>query len=160
MFYFRKKNISLGHFTRWLSQNRNRSIQMSALIFTSSPPRYSVLVLQSFRSISAVPAITSSSSLASNTDTRRESTTWGQRRVGVGIREVNRWLPAVPQMNGIHLAMVRWNNVSDTSSRDHTFLWHLQMERDWIGVSIMIMGRIRHVAYTHPIPSDLQTLRG
>lgn len=41
-----------------------------------SPPRYSVLFLQSFRSISAVPAITSSSSLASNTETSLESTTW------------------------------------------------------------------------------------
>lgn len=42
----------------------------------SSPPRYSVLFRQSFRSISAVPAITSSSSLASNTETSLESTTW------------------------------------------------------------------------------------
>lgn len=41
-----------------------------------SPPRYSVLFLQSFRSISAVPAITSSSSRASNTETSLESTTW------------------------------------------------------------------------------------
>lgn len=40
------------------------------------PPRYSVLFRQSARSISAVPAITSSSSLASNTDTRRTSTTY------------------------------------------------------------------------------------
>lgn len=40
------------------------------------PPLYSVLFLQSARSISAVPAITSSSSLASKTDTSRTSTTW------------------------------------------------------------------------------------
>lgn len=44
------------------------------------PPLYSVLFLQSARSISAVPAITSSSSLASNTDTSRTSTTWKHRQ--------------------------------------------------------------------------------
>lgn len=39
------------------------------------PPRYSVLLRQSLRSISAVPAITNSNSLASKTDTSLESTT-------------------------------------------------------------------------------------
>lgn len=48
--------------------------------FHLQPPLYSVLLLQSARSISTVPAITSSSSRASNTDTSLESTTWTQRR--------------------------------------------------------------------------------
>lgn len=43
---------------------------------THTPPLYSVLLLQSLRSISTVPAITSSSSRASKTDTSLESTTW------------------------------------------------------------------------------------
>ena len=45
-----------------------------------SPPRYSVCFLQSATSISAVPAITNSSSLASNTDTSLESTTYSKQR--------------------------------------------------------------------------------
>lgn len=46
-----------------------------------SPPLYSVLFLQSLRSISAVPAMTSSSSLASKTDTSLASTTCGVTRM-------------------------------------------------------------------------------
>ena len=45
-----------------------------------SPPLYSALFRQSARSISAVPAITSSSSLASNTETSLESTTWNPEK--------------------------------------------------------------------------------
>lgn len=47
-----------------------------AVVCIHTPPLYSVLLLQSLRSISTVPAITSSSSRASNTDTSLESTTW------------------------------------------------------------------------------------
>lgn len=47
----------------------------------SSPPLYSVLLRQSLRSISAVPAMTSSSSRASNTETSLASTTCGTERV-------------------------------------------------------------------------------
>lgn len=45
-----------------------------------TPPLYSVLLLQSPRSISTVPAITNSSSRASKTDTSLESTTWDRER--------------------------------------------------------------------------------
>lgn len=51
-----------------------------------SPPLYSVLFLQSLRSISAVPAMTSSSSLASKTDTSLASTTYGIKRTRYGLR--------------------------------------------------------------------------
>ena len=44
-------------------------------IFPYIPDLYSVLFLQSTISISAVPAITNSNSLASNIETARESTT-------------------------------------------------------------------------------------
>lgn len=51
------------------------TIQHIKIMTKKIPERYSVFFLQSQMSISAVPAITSSNSRASNTDTRRGSTT-------------------------------------------------------------------------------------
>lgn len=68
-----------GNANHWLPLIRNLKIQPS--LNHISPPLYSVLFLQSLRSISAVPAMTSSSSLASKTDTSLASTTCGIKRM-------------------------------------------------------------------------------